>query len=202
VGAAEGAAVIATAEACFVDIYEHIAQMKPFIARRDWDGLEASYRNCCEELAGDEQTLKIAALDFASYQAALAESLAEAVEQAQEAGTRAVYFEYDLDNNWQSNFFLCGDYNPEAAGDDDWACDWLAEVSGPEFPEACEVYLENDFDQTPLAKGSTLYLVARTVAAYGRCFDNHPSAALAVCIGFHDQDPIMRLRERVTNGLS
>lgn len=184
-----------------MDIYEHIAQMKPFIAGRDWDGLEASYRCCCEELAGEEQTRKIGTLDFPSYQAALAESFAQAVERAQVADALAMYFEYDLDNDWQSNFFLCGDYNPESAGDDDWACDWLDEVSGPKFPAASEVYSENNFDRTPLAKGSTLYLVARTVAAYGRCLDKHPSNALAVCIAFHDQNPIMRLREsRLTNG--
>jgi len=177
-----------------VDIYEHIAEMKPLIARRDWDGLEASFRKCCEDLAGERQASKIAALDFVSYQRALENSFAKAVQGAHEAGAKAVYFEYDLDNDWQSNFFLCGEYSPEEAEDEDWACDWKAEVAGPEFPAASEVYLENNFDQTPVAKGSTLYLVARTVAACGRCVDKHPLGNLAVCIAFHDQNPIMRLR--------
>lgn len=178
-----------------MDIYEHIALMKPLIARSDWDGLESSYRRCCSNLAGEDQTQKIAALDFASYQAVLEDFFSKAVATAQAVNAQALYFEYDLDNDWQSNFFLCGDYNPESAGDDDWACEWLDEVKGPEFPEAFDVYSDNNFDRSPLAKGSTLYLVARTVAAYGRCSDKHPSDSTAVCIAFHDQDPIMRLSE-------
>jgi hypothetical protein len=186
-----------------MDIYEHLASMKPVIARRDWDGLEASYRKCCMDFADEAQASKIAALNFASYQAALDGWFAEAIRQAREANAKALYFEYDLENNWQSRFFLCGEYNAEELGDDDWACDWLADIEGPDFPAACEIYLENNFDRTPLAKGSTLYLVARTVAALGRCVDNHLSGEIAVCIAYHDQDPIMRLREpRVNYGSS
>lgn len=177
-----------------MDIYEYIALMKPLIVRRDWDHLEALYRNRCRDLAGEEQASRIAALDFTSYKTALEEAFAETVTQAQQTGAKAVYFEYDLDNDWESNFFLCSDYNPESAGDDDWACDWFAKVKGPEFRAASKIYLENYFDETPLAKGSTLYLVARTVAALGQGLGKHPST-LVVCIAFHDQNPIMRLQE-------
>lgn len=179
-----------------MDTYEHIAQMKSDIARRDWDALERSYRQICVELAGEGQASKIASLDFSSYQDDLSRAFAEAIRQAKELNAKAVYFEYDLDNDWQANFFLCGEYNQEDLGDDDWACDWLAVVKAPAFAAASAVYSENHFDRTATARGSTLYLIARTIASLGRCFDGDPSGNLAVCVAFHDQDPIMRLRER------
>ena len=179
-----------------MDIFQHIAQMKTHVARRDWNGLERAYRQVCVELAGEGQASKIASLDFLSYQDDLNRAFTEAIRQAQDLNAKAVYFEYDLDNDWQANFFLCGEYNQEDLGDDDWACDWLAVVKAPAFPNASAIYSENDFDGTATARGSTLYLIARTVASLGRCFDGYPSGDLAVCVAFHDQDPIMRLQER------
>lgn len=179
-----------------MDIFQHIAQMKTHVARRDWNGLERAYRQVCVELAGEGQASKIASLDFLSYQDDLNRAFTEAIRQAQDLNAKAVYFEYDLDNDWQANFFLCDEYNQEDRGDDDWACDWLAVVKAPAFPTASAIYSENHFDGTATARGSTLYLIARTVASLGRCLDGDPSGSLAVCVGFHDQDPIMRLRER------
>jgi hypothetical protein len=54
-----------------VDIYEHISQMKPFIASHDWEGLERVYRTLATQLAGAQRAARIAALDFASYQSRL-----------------------------------------------------------------------------------------------------------------------------------
>ena len=104
-----------------------------------------------------------------------------ALQAAARCRANAVYFEYDLDNDWQSAFFLCEKYKPESAQDDDWACDWIENFSGPDFPEASDIYRENHFDRTPIAKGSTLYLIARTVAAFGRCFEQAPSPAITTC---------------------
>ena len=41
----------------------------------------------------------------------------------------------------------------------------------------------------------TAYLVARTVAAFGRICDEEVPAHLAACIGYHDQNPVMRIQE-------
>jgi hypothetical protein len=178
-----------------VDIYEHISQMKPFIASNDWEHLEHAYRTLAAQLAGAQQAARIAALDFASYQSRLSPFVVDAVMGAEVLKARAVYFEYDLDNLWQSGFFLCGEYKSESADDEDWACDWIEDFGGPDFPEASKIYLENGFDRTTAAKGSTLYLVARTVAAFGRCVVHSAPPGLTVCIAFHDQVPIMRIAE-------
>ena len=178
-----------------VDIYEYISRMKPFIASHDWDGLERKYRKLAVKLAGKQQAARIADLDFASYQRLLDPFVVDAAMGAEALKAKAVYFEYDLDNDWQSGFYLCGEYNPESADDEDWACDWIEDFGGPEFPEASKIYRENYFDRTPIAKGSTLYLVARTVAAFGRCVVHTAPPNLTVCIAFHDQAPIVRILE-------
>ena len=177
------------------DIFELLAEMRPYVTQARWSELEDAYRRVCERLAGPQQASRIAALDFQTYQAALRSALAEAPRHLAESRAQALYFEYDLDNRWESAFFVCAGYNAEHVGDDDWICDWVADWRGPSFEEASQLYVENHFDRTPVAQGSTLYLVARTVAAFGRSLDQVPLDALAVCIGFHDQDPVMRVRE-------
>src|SRR5215510_13405863 len=98
--------------------------MKPLIASHDWDGLERTYRGLAAELAGKHQAARIAALDFASYQSLLGPFVVDAVMGAEARKAKAVYFEYDLDNDWQSRFYLCGEYNPESVNDEHWASDW------------------------------------------------------------------------------
>ena len=178
-----------------MDIYQYIARMKPFVASRDWDGLERRYRELSSELAGTSQADRIANLAFPAYEAKLCPLVVKAIAGAKSCKAKAIYFEYDLDNDWHSGFFLCGQYNPESANDEDWACDWIKDFRGPDFPEASAIYCENNFDRTPLAKGSTLYLVARTVAAFGRCLQRAGPLHTTVCMGFHDQTPIMRIAE-------
>ena len=160
-----------------------------------WDGLENEFRETCNRLAGPEQTIRIAAVNLDQYGYALREGLAHAIKRAVELDLSAVYFEYDLDNLWAGDFYLCKYYYPESANDDEWACDWMESLDGPQQEELSDIYLENHFDKTPTAKGSTLYLVARTVALYGRGYSEiETPATLAICIAFHDQDPILRIQ--------
>ena len=175
-------------------IYEHLAQMKPHIQRRDWTGLEETFRGVAEKLCGPDLAKRIFSLDFVSYQAAISAGLYQAKERASRLPIKAIYFEYNLDNEWDGTFFLCGSYRSETTEDDDWACNYLETVPGPSFSEASSIYNESGFDGTDPAKGSTLYLIARTVAAFGRvtCLDPWN---LPICIAYHDQDPIVRIRE-------
>jgi hypothetical protein len=182
------------------DIFEYLAEMRAYVAQRRWIELEDAYRRVCEHLAGPQQASRIASLDFQSYQAALQSALAEAPMHLADSNAQALYFEYDLDNRWDSAFFRCPQYNAEHVDDEDWSCDWDDHWPGPSFEEASSLYLENHFDRTRVAKGSTLYLVARTVAAFGRALDQVPLDPLAVCIGFHDQTPVFRVREAPSRG--
>lgn len=178
------------------DIYEYIADLRPLIAAQNWSQLERVTRDHCARLAGREQTERIDRLDFPAYARSLDDAYKKAAKRFSRCDARALYFEYNLDNFWQSGFFICQGYTPASEQDDDWACDWIDESDGPDFPEAGDLYEENHFDRTDMAKGSTLYLVGRTVAAFGRSFETHPITADAVCIAFHDQDPVMRVHEK------
>ena len=180
-----------------MDIDSYFDQMDSYLVAKDWDGLEAKFEEIATRLAGSYQSSRIASIDFSQYQKSLCKSFTTAIERANAFPAKAVYFEYDLDNDWQSSFFICQHYNPGAAGDDDWASDWVDQVNGPDFPELSEIYSEHHFDKTDTAKGSTLFLVARTVATFGRCIKMYEGNKLALCIAFHDQDPIMRIREVV-----
>ncbi|MFM9904832.1 MAG: hypothetical protein ACKVQJ_09705 [Pyrinomonadaceae bacterium] len=181
-----------------MDLFKYIEDMSSFIEDRNWDGLEASNRTIAESLAGKERIDAIAMADLSDYHRVLCKGLAFALNKATEVGARAVYFEYDLDNNWQSHFFICEDYiskaNVQGPGDDDWACEWIDEIAG----EGCSLFgqfYESEFDANPMAAGVNLYLIARTVAAFGRCCDSYSDEKVAICIACHDQDPIMRIHE-------
>ena len=177
-----------------MDIYDYIEQLTPYINSGYWDALESHFKSIAENLAGKQYASKIAEADLSSYQASLCAGLSLAIEKARDLDAKAIYFEYDLDNKWQSNFFLCQDYNSQISGDDEWACDWLDEVNGPDLPLFGGLYVEG-FDSTEHAKGANVYLVARTVAAFGRCCEEYQDEKFAICLAFHDQDPIMRIYE-------
>src|SRR5687767_7273654 len=116
-----------------MSIFDYISKMTPFVTAKDWDGLEREYAEHCRDLAGDAQARRIEAVCLTDYQTSLARGLDTAVRRATSSAARAVYFEYDLDNAWESAFFICPDYRPESAGDEDWACDYSDDVSGPDM---------------------------------------------------------------------
>ena len=148
-------------------IHRHLDDMLPFSHRRDWNELELHYQHLAVELAGSTLTSRISDVNLNSYELALQVGIGRALHKAGELSAKAVYFEYDLDNNWRSHFFICPTYSPLSVGDDDWACEWLATIEGPSQPDLGQLY-SSKFDRPDSVLGSTLYLVARTVAAFGR----------------------------------
>lgn len=174
------------------DIYPELEKVRPLLAAGDWSGVERAGQQLCQQhaphLAGP-----IAKVPVAKYEKALRASLLEAFQRATPEVV-AIYWEYDLDNDWSSAFFLCGEYRPLSAGDDDWAADWLDDFNGPDFQPFARLY-QAEFDRTPEALASTVYLVARTMAALGRAAEGLKLGKRALCAAFHDQDGIMRLSE-------
>ncbi len=53
------------------------------------------------------QASRVRALDFDAYARQLCESIIVASRRLFASGAKALYFEYDLDNGWSSNFFCC-----------------------------------------------------------------------------------------------
>lgn len=184
-----------------VRIDEQLEEMKAYIARTDWDGLENNARKRAEKLAGKEITAKIAAVDMSAYSEQLEDAMKDIFESAEEQDAAAVYFEYDMEHQWSSTFFVCPDYQPEDEEDDEWARESDEELDGPDCPELAE-FFESEFDTSAREQGINGYLIARTVAAFGRCAETMPDGEFAVCIGYHDQDQVTRIRESLGHSVN
>lgn len=130
------------------------------------------------------------AVSLEDYQAQLEKGLHRAFQLAKRTFSQAVYFEYDLDNNWDSVFTVCKEYFPPEADNEDWAVPGpgTRDFPGPSLPEFAELY--TNFD-TP----ETLSLIAATVLVFAKACRNAASDphGVQLCIAFHDQDPIFRL---------
>jgi len=176
-------------------IYEHIAHMDGRVKDADWDGLEHEFRSLAIRLAGQDEANLIHSLDFPDYEHRLRDPFQQALSKSRSSPVKAIYFEYDLDNSWHSAFYLCTSYDPQALENDDWPCDFQDVIPGPDFPAAGLAYRRHGFNKTQIASGITLYLVARTVAAFGRIVTAAPRRNKPICIAFHDQDPITRIWE-------
>ena len=124
------------------------------------------------------------------YQETLTTGLSVAVAKAKAAGARAIYFEFDVDYNWRSWFFICPEYPRR------WqrllGRDYLEEIDGPEMPWLSKVYREFDA-YTPREATMESYLIARTFACFGRASQQFADLGITICMAFHDQGEIIQL---------
>ncbi|RFB14709.1 hypothetical protein DZB84_14785 [Bacillus sp. HNG] len=179
-----------------MNIFDHLDGFQADLRSKGLEELEEKYYNLCSKLAGIGFTDEIRKVDLQSYENKLTDLLQESIQLAHKQKAKAIYFEYDLDNNWDSAFFICGDYSPLEDEDDDWASDWYGNVEGPALEKFSEIHNINGFDKNEIAIGTTVYLIARTVLSFARAYNNVPTEdSLAICIAFHDQDLIIRIKE-------
>jgi len=192
-----------------------ILQMAEFLERMEldvragrWNRVEAQGRDACVRLTGAAAAKEIEVVSLSRYEGQLRSGLKRAVTRAAKLGALAVYFEYDLDNGWDGNFFLCREYVPQAGVEEadqgeDWASDWIEHVAGPAQPKLAAIYAgQGGFAETPEQVGRTAFLVARTVATFGKATEGLETQGIAVCLAFHDAEPIFRIREVAPRGLS
>ena len=178
-------------------LFQHLDEMADVALEGDPEWLERHFTDVAVAMAGSELAERIGSVPVDAYENALRTGLAQSLALGAREQAAAVYFEYDLDNAWQGHFFICREYEPAAVGDNDWASEWLAVVDGPPLPAFAAIFAEGGFAASEAAAGSTLLLVARTVAAFMRALASAGEHfGLAVCLAFHDQDPILRLREQ------
>jgi hypothetical protein len=176
-------------------IEESLSRFGKLIAKKNLDGLESIYHNQAREWSGRGLARRISEVDLRAYQAMLSLALAEAERSAEEHQAKAVYFEYDMDNGWEGRFLVCRRYAPESAKDEDWTDERITELEGPGIPEFWSLYREFGFDRTDQAKGSTLYMIARTVASLARCVNPASTGRAGLCIGYRGQNPVLRIHE-------
>lgn len=175
-----------------INFYQLQENLEEDIKHLNPTDLEEKYYEICIKLAGLDYARKIYSLSLESYKNELRDRFQQALTIAEKAKAKAIYFEYDMDNSWSSAFYIHEEYNPQEYGDDDWACDWIDQVDGPFNESFAQIYKENGFDVHDCAIGTHIYLIARTVALLVEIVREF-EVDMVVGIGFHDQDPIMRI---------
>ncbi len=176
------------------NVFSHIELMKALIQARDWDGLELQSELRCREHAGETDSRRVLRISLRAYQESLVSALSEAVSKANVSGARAIYFEFDMDYDWRSWFFICPEYPKR------WerllGSDYLEEIDGPEMPQFAKIYGElQAFAPIPRDASMTSYLIARTFACFGRASQQFAESGVAIGMAFHDQDEIIRVYE-------
>lgn len=177
-------------------IFELLDQLQVDLREKSREEIEEKYYVICSKLAGTDRANTIKQIDLIQYVKELHTGLEKSLKIAQEQTASAVYFEYDLDNKWDSAFFICEGYNQLEDEDDDWASDWTEDFEGPSLEQFSNIYDLDGFDGNDAAIGTTIYLVTRTVIAVARAYKSFSDeSSVAVCTAFHDQDPIIRIKE-------
>lgn len=131
-------------------------------------------------------------MDLSEYKNQLLEVFAQTIALAKQKERIAIYFEYNLDNDWQSIFCLCPYYVPKLLSkenSDDWACWYDEDITGPDLPIFGTIFSQHHSD------AAAAYLVARTISAFAATYQQLKIDQIAICIAFHDQDPIIRIQD-------
>ena len=177
-----------------MNIFDYLEELQAELFEKSYEEMEAKYYELCSTTVKGNAAERIHNISLDTFQKQVKSSLQEAVHIVNEQSAKAIYFEYDMDNDWESTFFICDGYSSLFEEDDDWASDWIEEIEGPSNKEFAQIYQENGFDATEKAKAITLFLIVRTLVAFGTVAKSI-KLNVPLCIGFHDQDPIMRIKE-------
>jgi uncharacterized protein (TIGR02996 family) len=153
----------------------HLFAMWSFVQKKDYDGLEAAYRADCVKFAGQAAAKAVDALPFEKYQKSLAAGLKQAITSSSRRAARAIYLRIRPDLQWDGEYHVCGEplEEPFEPREEYSYTGPLREFKGPSFKEAAEVRQKYHATK-PLDPGAAQhYLLARTVAAFGRCLAKH-----------------------------
>jgi hypothetical protein len=136
--------------------------------RRQWDVVDDLGEEICRSI-DPRAAGTIASIDLVPYTAALSTMVAEADRVRASRSPAAAYWEFDVDNLWRSAMYLCLAYRPQSAADDEWAANFDPRrvVTGPALP-SFSANRRRSWDLSDLDAANTVFLLARTVAAFGR----------------------------------
>jgi hypothetical protein len=172
------------------NIPRELKWMESRCAKRDWSAIESRYLDLHGVFSTTLATA-IQQIDLSKYITQISHHLNIAATCARSVAMQAVYFEYDMDNDWRSAFYLC----PGPTQDPDWSCKWVAMVPSAPLDPFAEVLSQSDgFCETPEASALSLHLIARTICALGRAAQTVDLTGLSLSMGYHDQDPITNVQ--------
>jgi uncharacterized protein (TIGR02996 family) len=151
---------------------QHLFSMWPYVQRRDHDGLEAAFRADCCKYAGEEAAAAIDALPFGRYQKDLQAGLRQAIAASgQEEAATSIYLRIRPDLQWNGEYHVSREPVSEPFSPHECYSYTgpLVRYDGASFPAAATVRSRYPV-RGPLDPGGAMhYLLARTVAAFGRC---------------------------------
>ncbi len=191
-----------------MEIIDILFQFEEKIQDQDWIGLEALAESVCSDITGNEAVSRILAVDLTGYIETITRSFTAVYSRLSALKGKALYFEYDLDNEWHSHFFICDEYQTRDKEDDDWAASWLESVPGPQLTAFSSIYAENGFDENDPAIGITSLLIARTIVAVAKAYRSFSADTkinierIPFCIGYHDQEILWRIHEKPSKNRS
>lgn len=179
-----------------MNIFKFLDDLQVDLNKLNSKEIEEKYYKKCSELSGQYYADKIKDIDLTNYTNNITEKFVNAIELAETHHAKAIYFEYDMDNNWDSAFYLCDEYNSMEAENEDWACEYDCYVEGIGLKEFSNLYNIYGFEDTEIAIGINMYLIVRTVCALKKAIEESPIIFnLPFCVAFHDQEPIFRIKE-------
>jgi len=174
-----------------MEIEAAVDAMRGFVARSDWAGLANKFAQECARV-DPGAAHEAMSVDLGSYTAALTRDIATATEVTRPK-TRAVLWEFDVDNDWSSSFFFCSTYRPEVANDDDWAADFDADMTTRSVSmPAIAALRPASWNGSDVDAARNALLVARTIACFGRASAAW-TGSTPLCAGYHDQSVVFRL---------
>ncbi|ENQ3077895.1 hypothetical protein [Bacillus multifaciens] len=173
-------------------IYDYFDELQNNIFNLQPKDIELKYFEICKQLSGVAFVQDIYELNMNEYEEGLEDSFKAALRYLHDDEIKAIYFEYDMDNNWASEFYLCKDYNELSEEDDDWACDWDVHIEGPSLSRFAQMYqMKGGFHNQQESIGITLLLIVRTIVSFFNVVKKY-NIFIPICIAYHDQYPIMR----------
>ena len=184
-------------------LYENLKVAQDFVWKRKLEDAERHFYAYCVKLAGATTAAAIMNVDFSEFRSKIREGVDKIIKEytPQKAvdtrPVKAIYYEYDPDNEYDGSFFACLDYAPVDNGDDEWACDWEDNFDGPAIPEYEDMKIDGlgihyCFLKNDVSLGKYSYAVVRIYLEFAKaCFETH--CPIPICIGFHDQSDISRV---------
>lgn len=161
--------------------------MNRLVRARDYTGLENAYRRLCQALAGAEIRAEIDCLPFDDYEEKLHEGVQKVLDILPKKRGKAIYLRIRSDIQWMGEFHLQA--NDLAVTGDEVPQEFsheapIAAIQGPDFPEAAQIYQRHPLHAGTRPSGPALYLLARTLAAFGRCLAGYdlPTPVYFSCV--------------------
>ena len=182
-----------------MDYYNYFLDFEKFIIDGDLKGAEDFALKTSKDLGLSDRLLKtINNINLSNYEKSIEEAIPEAIEVAKEFNAKAIYFDYDIDNDWDSYLFICSDYNSVEDGIEDWSTKWVASIITVSLFDYADIFLKEanqDFFEGKHDTAILLMLIARTNILFAKAALKYKDCGFKICIGYHDQDIATRIVE-------